>query len=219
MGCRFSDTSVQSPREEILNSVTHGLGILLGITGLVLLVVFASLYGDAWRIVSFSVYGTTLILLYTASTLYHGFCGKRAKNFFRFFDHSSIYLLIAGTYTPVVLVSLRGPWGWTLFGLVWAMAVIGIIAKIFLTGKMEVVSVLLYIVMGWLILIAFKPALQMVPIGLLVWLLVGGLFYTFGIIFYVWETLPYHHVIWHLFVMAGSVSHFFGMFFYLTDAG
>jgi len=181
-----------------------------------LLVVFASLYGDAWRVVSLSVYGTTLFLLYLASTLYHSFTNPRVKHFFRILDHSSIYLLIAGTYTPVTLVSMRGPWGWTLFGLIWVMAIAGIISKIFLIGKFRIVSVLFYVIMGWLILIAFKPMLQMVPKGLILWILIGGVCYMFGLIFYAIKKIPYFHFIWHLFVLGGSISHFFGMLLYLT---
>jgi len=211
-----SDPPPQSLGEEIANSVTHGIGTALSIAALVLLVVFASKYGDAWRIVSFSIYGTTLILLYLASTLYHSFTGKRIKRFFRLLDHSSIYLLIAGTYTPVALISLRGPWGWTLFGIVWAMAIGGIVAKVFLVGRLRIVSVLYYAAMGWLVVIALKPVLEAVPVGLFVWLLAGGLCYSLGIVFFAWKRLPYHHAIWHLFVLGGSISHFFGMLFYLT---
>ncbi len=196
--------------------MTHGIGTALSIAALVLLVVFASKYGDGWRIVSLSIYGTTLILLYLASTLYHSFTGKRIKRFFRLLDHSSIYLLIAGTYTPIALISLRGAWGWTLFGLVWAMAIGGIGAKIFLVGRLRIVSVLYYAAMGWLVVIALKPLLQAVPMGLFVWLLAGGLSYSLGIIFFAWKKLPYNHAIWHLFVLGGSIAHFFGMLLHLT---
>ncbi len=206
----------QSLGEEIANSVTHGIGAALSIAAIVLLVVFAGKYGDVWRIVSFSIYGSTLFFLYLASTLYHSFSNVRVKSFFRILDHSSIFLLIAGTYTPVTLVAMRGPWGWTIFGLIWAMAIGGIISKIFLIGKFKVVSVLLYVAMGWLIVIAFKPMLQMVPKGLIIWLFVGGLCYTLGVIFYAIKKVPYFHFIWHLFVLGGSISHFFGMLFYLT---
>jgi hemolysin III len=206
----------QSLGEEIANSITHGIGAALSIVALVLLVVFSSRYGDIWRIVSFSIYGSTLFFLYLASTLYHSFTNRRIKSFFRILDHSSIYLFIAGTYTPVTLVSMRGPWGWTIFGLIWAMAIGGIVAKIFLIGKYKIVSVLLYVVMGWLIIIAFKPMLQMVPKGLIIWLFIGGVCYTLGLIFYSSKKMPYFHFIWHLFVLGGSVSHFLGMLLYLT---
>ena len=215
-GDNRSDVSDQKFGEEIANSITHGLGTALSIAALVLLTVFAAKYGDAWRVISFSIYGTTLIILYTSSTLYHSFPRGRVKRLFRIFDHSSIYLLIAGTYTPILLTLLRGPWGWTLFGVLWTMAVGGIITKVFFTGKLETVSVLIYVFMGWIIVFALKPVLQYVPGGLIVWLVVGGISYTFGIIFYAWEKLPYNHTIWHLFVLGGSISHFFGMLFYLT---
>ncbi len=131
-------------------------------------------------------------------------------------DHSSIYLLIAGTYTPITLVSMRGPWGWTIFGLIWAMAIGGIVAKIFLIDKYKIVSVLLYVAMGWLVILAYKPMLQMVPQGLIIWLLIGGVCYTFGLIFYAIKKVPYFHFIWHLFVLAGSITHFFGILIHLT---
>ncbi len=206
----------QSLGEEIANSITHGIGALLSMAALVLLVVFASKYGDPWRIVSFSIYGSTLIILYTSSTLYHSLTNVRVKRFFKILDHSSIYLLIAGTYTPITLVSMRSPWGWTIFGLIWAMAIGGIVAKIFLIDKYKIVSALLYVAMGWLVVIAYKPMLQMVPQGLIIWLLIGGICYTFGLIFYAIKKVPYFHFIWHLFVLAGSITHFFGILLHLT---
>lgn len=208
---------MQSLGEEIASSVTHGIGAALSIAALVLLVVFASKHGETWRIASLSIYGATLVFLYLTSTLYHSFPGGKAKRFFRLLDHISIYLLIAGSYTPVVLLVLQGQWGWTLFGLIWTLAIGGILAKIFLIGKLEIISVLFYIAMGWIIVIAFKPFLQVVPTGLIAWLFAGGLFYTLGTIFYAWKRLPHNHTIWHLFVLAGSAAHFFGIFFYLTE--
>ncbi|MBN1572355.1 MAG: hemolysin III family protein [Deltaproteobacteria bacterium] len=211
-----SGSTDQTIGEEIANSITHGIGVALSIAGLVLLVVFSSLYGDAWRVVTFSIYGATLIILYLASTLYHGFTNPKVKHFFRVMDHASIYLLIAGSYTPITLTVMRGPWGWTLFGLIWGMAIAGIITKFFIINKLKILSVLFYIAMGWLVVIAIKPMLIMAPKGLIVWLVIGGLSYTFGIIFYALDKMPYSHTIWHLFVMGGSISHFFGMFFNLT---
>jgi hemolysin III len=205
----------QTLGEEIANSITHGIGAAVSIVAVVILVVFAGRHGDMWRIVSFSIYGFTLFFLYLASTLYHSFTNQRVKHFFRILDHISIFLLIAGTYTPVTLISMRGPWGWTIFGLVWTMAVSGIIAKIFLIGKFKIVSVLLYVIMGWLVVIAIKPMLQMVPKGLIIWLFAGGLSYTLGIIFYAFKQVPYFHFIWHLFVLGGSVTHFLGLSLYL----
>ena len=202
--------------EEIANSITHGIGAALSIAGLVLLVVFASLYGDVWRVVSFSIYGSTLIILYLASTLYHSIPLPRAKRIFHILDHSSIYLLIAGSYTPVTLISMRGPWGWTLFGLIWTLAIGGIFFKAFLFGKFRAFSVISYIMMGWLIVIALKPMLQAIPAGMFFWIILGGACYTFGIIFYAVKKIPFNHAIWHLFVLGGSISHFFGVFFYLS---
>ena len=210
-----SDPAVQSSGEEIANSISHGIGAALSIAALVILVVFASRRGDTVRVVSLGIYGTTLIVMYLSSTLYHSFSNPRIKHFFRILDHSSIYLLIAGSYTPIVLVSMRGAWGWTIFGIVWTMAVCGIVAKIFLTGRYGIVSVILYIAMGWIIVLAIKPMIQSVPWKLFIWLLIGGLSYTFGIIFYAWEKMPYNHTVWHLFVLGGSIAHFIGILLYI----
>ncbi len=206
----------QTLGEEIANSITHGIGAGLSISALVILVVLASRRGDAWRIVSFSIYGTTLILLYLASTLYHSFVNPKIKNIFRVLDHSAIYLLIAGTYTPVTLTLMRGVWGWTLFGLVWGMAIGGIIVTALLLDKLKVLLVFSYVVMGLLIVTAIRPMIQMLPRGMIIWFFIGGACYLLGIVFYLWKRLPYHHPIWHLFVLGGSISHFFGVLFYLT---
>jgi len=206
----------QNLGEEIANSITHGIGAGLSIAALVILVVLASKRGDAWRIVSFSIYGATLILLYLSSTLYHSFVNPKIKNIFRILDHSTIYLLIAGTYTPVTLTLMRGAWGWTLFGLAWAMAIGGIIITTLLLDKLKALLVLSYVVMGLLVVIAIKPMIHMVPRGMIIWLFIGGACYILGIIFYLWKRLPYHHPIWHLFVLGGSISHFLGILFYLT---
>jgi hemolysin III len=206
----------QSLSEEIANSITHSVGVGLSIAALVILVVLASRRGDVWRITSFSIYGTTLFLLYLSSTLYHSFVDSKIKNIFRILDHSSIYLLIAGTYTPVTLTLMRGAWGWTLFGLAWAMAIGGIIVTSLLLDKLKALVVLSYVVMGLLVVIAIKPMIKMVPQGMIIWLFIGGAYYILGIVFYLWKRLPYHHPIWHLFVLGGSISHFLGIFFYLT---
>lgn len=206
----------QTLGEEIANSITHSVGIGLSIAALVILVILASRRGDTWKIVSFSIYGATLFLLYLSSTLYHSFVNPKVKNIFRILDHSAIYLLIAGTYTPLTLTLMRGPWGWTLFGLAWAMAIAGIIVTAFLLDKLKALLVLSYVVMGLLAIIAIKPMIQMVPRGMIIWLFIGGACYILGIIFYLWKKLPYHHTIWHLFVLAGSISHFLGILFYLT---
>jgi hemolysin III len=201
--------------EEVMNAVTHGIGTLLAVAGLVLLTVLAYLHGDIWHIVSFSIYGTTLVLLYLASTLYHSFTNERIKRIFKILDHSAIYLLIAGTYTPFTLVPLHGVLGWTVFGVVWGLAVIGIVLKVFFAGRFNIVSTLCYLGMGWFIIFAIKPLIATVPALGMTWLLVGGLFYTLGSIFYLWKRIPFNHAIWHLFVLAGSISHFIAVFFYI----
>ena len=201
--------------EEVMNAVTHGIGALLSVAGLVLLTVLAYLHGDIWHIVSFSIYGTTLVLLYLASTLYHSFTNERIKRIFKILDHSAIYLLIAGTYTPFTLVPLHGVLGWTVFGVVWGLAMIGIVLKIFFAGRFNIISTLCYLGMGWFIVFAIKPLIATVPALGMTWLLVGGLFYTLGSIFYLWKKIPYNHAIWHLFVLAGSISHFIAVFFYI----
>ena len=211
-------TNEQTRSEEILNSVTHGIGAALATAAMVLLVVLASLRGDAWRVVSLSVFGATLILLYTVSTLYHGFRNPRLKGFFHDMDHAAIYLLIAGTYTPVTLVPLRGPWGWTLFGLIWGMAICGILSRLIGRGIMRKISIVFYLAMGWLVVVAFSPMIRLMPTGLIVWLALGGLCYTVGVVFWALRRVPYNHVIWHLFVLAGSICHFFGMMFHVTSA-
>lgn len=204
-------------REEIVNSISHGIGIGLGVAALALLVIFASLYGSAWHIVSCSVYGTTLVLLYTASTLYHSFRNLRVKHVLRIIDHSSIYLFIAGTYTPFTLVPLRGSWGWSLFGVVWGLALCGVVFKIFFINRFKVLSTLLYVVMGWLVVIASKPMLHLIPGRGIIWLVIGGVAYTVGIAFYALDSkIPYSHAIWHIFVLLGSICHFCAVMFYVV---
>ncbi len=205
-------------REELINSITHGAGLALSIAGLAVLVTLAALKGTAWHIVSCSVYGATLVLLYTASTLYHSVRSPRLKRFFRILDHASIYLLIAGTYTPFMLVNLRGGWGWTLFGLVWGLAAVGILFKIFFVDRFAIASTVVYLLMGWLVVIAIKPLLMLVPGGGILWLLAGGLAYTLGVVFFAWEKMPYNHAVWHVFVLTGSVCHYFAVLFYVLPA-
>ncbi len=201
--------------EEIAHAITHGVGLLLSVAGLVVLIVLASLRGDAWHVVSVSVYGATLVLLYSASTFYHALPAPRAKNVFRTLDHAAIYVLIAGTYTPFMLVNLRGGWGWALFGVVWGLAVLGIVLEAVAKQRVRALSVILYLGLGWLIAIAVKPLMQSVEPGGLVLLVAGGLAYSVGVVFYGWKRLPYHHAVWHLFVMAGSLFHFFAVLFYV----
>ncbi|MBN2307611.1 MAG: hemolysin III family protein [Candidatus Hydrogenedentes bacterium] len=200
-----------SPGEEVANSVTHGIGAGLSIAGLSVLVSLAAVRGDAWRVVSFSVYGSTLVMLYLASTFYHSFRSPRVKRVLRVIDHASIYLLIAGTYTPFTLVCLRGAWGWSVFGIMWGLALIGVVSKVFLIGRFRILSVAVYVAMGWFVVLVLKPTLAAVPAGGIAWLVAGGCAYTFGVVFYAWKSLPYNHAVWHLFVMAGSISHFFAV--------
>ena len=208
--------NLYSVAEEIFNSLTHGVGMLLSIAGLVVLVAFAVLYGDNWHIVSFSIFGGTLIVLYGASTLYHSFTNPTVKKIFKKLDHSAIFLLIAGTYTPFVLVSIRGTWGWSLFGVIWALAVVGITMKFVNIFKFQKLSMALYIFMGWLGVLAAKQLVNGVPLASLILLVVGGLSYSTGVIFYAAKRLPFNHAIWHVFVLAGSVSHYFSVLYILS---
>jgi hemolysin III len=208
-------TGHYSIAEEIAHAITHGVGILLSIAALTVLVAFASLHGNAWHIVSCSIYGSTLVLLYAASTLYHALPSSRAKGVFRILDHTAIYVLIAGTYTPFTLVNLRGGWGWTLFGVVWGLSILGIVLEAVARPRVRILSLVLYLGLGWMAAIAVKPLLDSVAAGGLVLLLLGGLAYTGGVVFYCWHRLPYHHAIWHIFVLAGSVFHYFAVLFYV----
>jgi len=211
----LANTHTYTRREEVANAITHGIGVGLSIAALVLLIVFAAIKGTAFHVVSFTIYGTTMLLLYSASTLVHSFPEGKAKRVFEVLDHSCIYVFIAGTYTPILLHIVQGALGWTLFGIVWGISVIGIVFKSFFVSKYLFTSTLIYILMGWIIVFAWKPLVS----GLAsegVWLLIiGGLFYTFGTIFYVWRSFPYHHAVWHLFVLGGSVFHFFAILYIL----
>jgi hemolysin III len=204
-----------SPREELANSVTHGIGAVLAIGALGILTSFASLFGNTWHIVSCSIFGAALIVLYTTSTLYHSIQIPKAKPVLRVLDHAAIFLLIAGTYTPFLLVNIRGPWGWSLFAVVWTIALLGIIFQVSLLRRWPVASVGLYVGMGFLIIVAIKPLVAaLTPDGLRL-LIAGGLAYILGLIFYGWHRMPYHHAVWHLFVLAGSTFHFFSILFYV----
>ena len=201
--------------EELANSITHGIGIVFAICAMAILAVFASRYGDAWHIVSCSIFGAALILLYVASTLYHAVQRPKAKSVLRILDHSAILVLIAGTYTPFTLVNLRGPWGWSLFGIIWGLAVFGIAIETTRLRRYRAGLIALYVVMGWAVVAAVKPMLEHVENGGLWLLLAGGLAYTGGVVFYLWRRLPFNHAIWHLFVLAGSVLHFFAILFHV----
>ena len=199
--------------EEIANSITHGLGFVLSVVALTILVVYANMEGDLWKIIAFSIYGSSLMMLYLFSTLYHSLTHSRTKAIFRRLDHASIYLLIAGTYTPIILISLRTTWVIYLLPVVWTMAIIGVYIKLFYIHKYERLMLAYYIIMGWMALIAVKPLFNSIPSESFVWIIMGGISYTTGVIFYSWHRLPFNHTIWHGFVLAGSFSHFMGMLY------
>ena len=203
------------PKEEKLNVISHFIGLLLSIVALVLLVVKASLFGNALHIVSFSIYGASLIVLYAASTLYHNSKAPQLRKRLNVFDHSAIYILIAGTYTPFTLVVLNGWVGWTIFGVSWGLALSGVIFKLFFTGKFDKISTIAYVLMGWLIVFAIKPLVHNLPTEGLLWLLAGGLFYTIGAFLYRFKSIKYNHAIFHVFVLLGSFSHFMAVYFYV----
>lgn len=202
--------------EEVAHVVTHGLGAVLSIAGLTILVARAAMYGNAWHITASAIFGASLVMLYSASALFHGIQYPRAKHILRVIDHSLIYVLIAGTYTPFTLITLRDSiWGWILFGVTWGLALFGIVFKIFATGKFEKLSLAIYLGMGWCVLFAIKPLLAAMPTPGLWLLLAGGLTYSLGVIFYVRERMRYHHAIWHVFVLGGSVFHYFAILLYV----
>lgn len=204
----------ESPAEELASSITHGVGAALSIAALVIMIVIAA--GDAFRVTSAAIFGSTLIALYLSSTLYHSFSSPRLKSFFQWLDHSCIYLLIAGSYTPLTLVNLRGAWGWSLFGIVWGLALAGILYKALLKGKKESwLSTGIYLAMGWLVVIAFGPLVRSIDTGGLILLISGGVCYSLGVIFFVWESLKYNHAIWHLFVLGGSTCHVLAVMLYV----
>lgn len=204
-------TSFNTIKEEIANAITHGVGALMAIAGLVLLIVFAAIKGTAWHVVSFSIFGATMVILYLASTLYHSLTHEKAKFLFRKFDHMAIYLLIAGTYTPYCLVVLKGWVGWTFLGVVWGCAILGIVLKAFFTGKNEKLSTALYVIMGWVGILAAKPLYEAMPSFSFVLLLTGGVFYTLGTLFFIKDNVRYFHGIWHVCVLAGTTAHFFSV--------
>ena len=197
-----------SKNEELANSITHGFGLVMSLIGAVVLALRAFETGDPLRIATYPVFGVTMVLLYTASTLYHSRKNELSKARLKVFDHISIFYLIAGTYTPVTLVGMGGPWGWTIFGVAWALALAGTVFKLFFTGRFPIVSTSIYLAMGWIVVLAVVPLLRSVPADTLLWLLGGGLFYTVGVVFYAWRRLHFGHAVWHLFVLAGTASHF-----------
>lgn len=215
----MGNTEEESVIEELANGITHGVGLVLSILGLIALVALSVMRGNAWHIAGCTTFGVTMVLLYAASTLYHTFHTPRLKRILKILDHTAIYLLIAGTYTPFTLVNLRGFWGWTLFSLVWGLSVFGILWKLFHVERFQIVSTLVYVGMGWLALIAIKPLMSAVPATGIVWLVAGGLFYTVGVLFFAMKRVPYNHAIWHVFVMAGSICHYFAVVLYVLPQG
>lgn len=209
------NSNIFTKREEIAHSITHGIGAILSVAGLVLLIVFSSLSGNPWKIVSVTIFGITMLLMYLSSTIVHSLPVGKWKDIFQIFDHSSIYLFIAGTYTPFLLVHLRSGIGWTLFGVIWGIAIVGIIFKVFFVKRFLILSTIFYILMGWLIVLVWEPLNQTVHNNGIMLLVIGGILYTIGTIFFIWRKIPYHHVIWHLFVLAGSICHFFAIFYYV----
>ncbi len=215
MNKRKKNSKVFTLGEEIANAVTHGIGALMGIVALCLLIVFASLKGNIWHIISFTIYGVSFLILYMNSTLYHAITNKKAKHVFEILDHSSIYVFIAGTYTPFALTILRESKGWYIFVSVWSITVIGVVLKVFFVKRFEILSTLIYILMGWMIVIDYKfLGENFNKIGLRL-LVVGGVLYTVGTIFYTWKRPKYFHAVWHIFVILGSISHFFSVLYLL----
>ena len=211
----YTKKRVYSPVEERLNILSHGLGFLLSIPASVFIILKASLHGDAWQIVSVGIYAASMMTLYLASTLYHSAKNPERRHKLNVFDHASIYLLIAGTYTPFLLVTLRGPWGWSLFGVIWAAAIGGVIFKIFYTGKFNIISTVAYVIMGSIVLVAIKPLIANLSLPGLYWLLAGGVSYILGAVLYLQHKMSYHHAVFHLFVLAGSICHFIAVYSYV----
>ena len=212
------DADQTSFAEEFANSVTHGVGLGLSLAGLVALIILTALRGTVWHVVSCTIYGSTLVILYAASTLYHSIQSPRAKRVLRIIDHGAIYLLIAGTYTPFTLVNLRGGLGWTLFGVVWSLAALGIVFKVFHVDRFPIASTLVYLSMGWLVVIAWKPVVTLIPLGGIALIAAGGIAYSVGVIFFAASRIPYNHAIWHVFVLAGSIFHYVAVLLYVLPA-
>nr|WP_188726150.1 hemolysin III family protein [Luteimonas terricola] len=204
----MSTMSLRQKREELASALTHGLGATAALAGGAVLITLAALHGNGWQLGAAIVFGVSLLLLYLASTLYHSFQHPVLKGRLKVFDHCAIYLLIAGTYTPFTLIGLRGPWGWSLFAAIWTLALAGVVFKLFYTGRFKRLSTLVYVAMGWLVLVAIKPVLAALDAWTFGWLVAGGVFYTLGTVFYHRESIPYSHAIWHLFCIAGSVCHY-----------
>lgn len=207
----MENTTAYSKPEELANAIIHGIGTVLSIAALSVLTTFAATNGSAWHITSFAIFGASMIVLYACSTIVHSIPSGRAKEVFEILDHSAIYFFIAGTYTPFMLISVKGVLGWTLFGAVWGMAIAGTFFKIHFVKRFMHLSTLLYLAMGWMIVLAWGPLVQNVPAQGITFLVIGGVLYSVGAVFFVWRGFRYHHAIWHLFVLAGSVMHFFSV--------
>ncbi len=212
---RETDKPLYTVGEEIANSVTHGVGAVLSVAGLIALCVVATLRGDIAHIVTFSIYGTTLVLLHTASTLYHALTAPRAKRVFRILDHAAIYSVIAGTYTPFLVLAIRGTLGWILLGFIWALTIIGVVFKSLYVGRFGIISTITYVLMGWLAIFLIRSLLHTLPPAGVAWVLAGGLAYTLGVVFFAWKKLPYGHAMWHLFVLAGASCHYVAVLVFL----
>ena len=204
----MSTINIRQQREELASALTHGLGAAAALAGGAVLVTLAAIHGNGWQLGAAIVFGSSLLLLYLASTLYHSFRHPVLKGRLKVLDHCAIYLLIAGTYTPFTLIGLRGPWGWGLFAAIWTLALAGVVFKLFHTGRFKRLSTLLYVAMGWLVLVAIKPVLASLDAWTFGWLVAGGVFYTLGTVFYHRDSIPYSHAIWHLFCIAGSACHY-----------
>ncbi|TKC18402.1 PAQR family membrane homeostasis protein TrhA [Robertmurraya kyonggiensis] len=211
----MSETHTFTKGEEIANAITHGIGAILSIVALVLLIVTSAIHGTSWHIVSFTLFGCSMLLMYTCSTMLHSLPAGKAKDIFEILDHSSIYYFIAGTYTPFLFLIIQGWLGWTIFGIVWGLAIAGTVFKSFFAKKFVFYSTLLYVLMGWLIVFAWKPIYHNLHSNGIALLVVGGLLYTLGSVFYVWRGFKFHHTLWHLFVIGGSMAHFFCVYLYL----
>ena len=209
------EPTIYPPLEEKINVLSHAIGFFLSVTALILLVVKSSITGTVWHIVSFSIYGASLVILYAASTFFHNAKNLKLRRRLNIFDHASIYILIAGTYTPFTLVTLNGTIGWVLFGITWGIALTGVILKLFFTGKYDKISTIAYVLMGWIIVFAFKPLLNNLPFEGIVWLVLGGIAYTIGAILYSIKKLSFNHAIFHIFVLIGSFCHFIAVYFYV----
>ncbi|MEK5148452.1 hemolysin III family protein [Psychrobacillus sp. FSL K6-4615] len=207
----MSNTHIFSKREEMANAIIHGIGAIFSIAALVILIVSSAMQGTAWHVVSFTLFGSSMVLLYLSSTLVHSFPAGRVKDFFEIMDHSAIYFFIAGTYTPFLFLAIKGALGWTLFGIVWGLAIGGTVFKAFFVKRFLHTSTLLYVVMGWLMVFGWKPLLENVSSQGLILLAIGGILYTVGAVFYVWRAFTYHHAVWHVFVLAASILHFFAV--------